>query len=990
VYKIGLNFLSIPWSQRLLLLVALLPWAFLCPLLSAGTVTNDYHWRVWTTDEGLPHNSLTSITQDANGYLWFASLGGLVRFDGVNFKKTDLPRPYRPRGYNIRLLTKDRDGSLLFEPTGQQILRWQDGRLEQHPITPALEGRQVRELFPAPDGALWVGFPDGRLGRWTPGGMQWFDTAVDASLPRERATFAIDAKGELWISFNDFFGVYREGKLVPSTLAIHNPQLISPDPNGNIWICEADRLSILQGDQLTVLADEVPWEQATAELRHLSISRSGTAWISAGRLGLWCWSEGTLRQVEIPFPIVNYATEDQEGSIWVSSDGNGLGQLRPKHYTRYDRTAGLRQQVSNAVLCRDDGTTWLANNRGGVALVEGEKATPLDTSADGDPLLASTLCFDLDGSLWFAGRDGLYRSAPPYTTAERLPSPGRDITLLHTARDGRIWFASFAGQFGYFEEGAPVFMTEQDGYHGQSLRSLAETSRGEIWAGSYTGDLFHYHAGKLDYQNIGRPVHSLYADAEGRLWMATVEGLMVQMEDNFVLLTEAEGLADSLIALIAEDHHGNMWFGALSGLYYIKKEALLAVAAGEREQVVSYSVGKDQGLSGMTFLINYFPSVQTGTDGRLWFATSDGVIAIDPDTTLATPATPVVYVDDVQVNGQPQNIAAGKISVLPGQQRIEVEFSIPNFSDPRNVIVRHRLEGADPEWIETGADRSISYSGLAPGSYRLLVAAGIGPDSWASEPAVVFLEVLPAWWQTLWFRLGGALAAALLLIFIVRKWSQYHLRQRLQRLERDQALERERARIARDLHDDLGGRLTALQLLAARLGKLSGRERDSGLNQLAERARRLNSDVHSIVWLITPRDSSLRNLVEFLRRYTLELFKNTPIECTVDDPSRIPAHPISPDVQHNVFFAAKEALTNILKHAHATDVAVNFGVDNGTFYCAIRDNDNGIPADAITVNLGNGLANMKTRMHEIKGDLQCSTPSTGGTLIQLRLPLPHP
>lgn len=968
--------------------VALLLGVFLCPSRLAGTPPGGYHLRVWTTDDGLPHNSLTSIVQDANGYLWFASLGGLIRFDGVNFKNTELASPYRPRGYNIRLLVKDRDGSLLFEPTGEQILRLREGQVEEHPITDSLRQELVKELYCAPDGALWVSTPDGRLGRWTKAGIQWFETTLEASLPRERATFAVDGAGHLWISFNDFFGLYRDGKLEPANLAVHNPQLIAPGPNGSVWICDSDRLLRLHGDgELTVLANGVPWAHATAELKHLMISSSGAAWISAGRLGLWSWHEGALHQVEVPFPIVNYATEDREGSIWVSSDGNGLGQLRQKHYVRYDRSAGLQQQVSNAVLCRGDGTTWLANNLGGVAQVEGKVVRPLGVTLGGSRPLVSTLCFDLEGNLWMAGRDGLYRSSPPYDQAERLPSPGRDITLLHTAGDGRVWFASFAGDFGYFENGNPVFMTEQDGYHGQSLRSLAENSRGEIWASSYNGDLFHYHAGQLHYQNVGQPIHSLHADDEGRLWIATVAGLMVMSGGELVLLAEEQGLADSLIALLTEDQRGNMWFGSRSGLYYVKKEELLAVLAGERLRVVSYPIGRDQGLLGMTFLINYYPSVQTGVDGRLWFATSDGVIAIDPNVSPTQASPPAIFIDDVKVNGQLQGTSAGKLTVPPGQQRIELAFSIPNFSDPRSVIVRHRLEGADPEWVETGTARSISYSGLAPGAYQLTVAAGVGPNSWTKRPAVFVLNVLPAWWQTLWFRAGSALAASLFLIVLVRKWSQYHLRQRLQRLERDRALERERARIARDLHDELGGRLTALQLLASRLRKLSEPERESALNQLAERARRLNSDVHSIVWLITPRDSSLRNLTEFLRRYALELFKNTPVECSVDDPAAIPSHHISPDVQHNVFFAAKEALTNILKHAHATEVAICFSINEGVFCCAICDNGSGIPTEAINAPLGNGLANMKTRMREIKGDMHLSTPSTGGTTIQFRLPL---
>jgi len=945
--------------------------------------------RTWTTEDGLPHNSLTTIVQDTRGFLWMASLGGLVRFDGVTFKSLQLSAQERPRGYNIRALAADPEAGLLFEPTSGRILSFRDGKVGRHPLADVLGSRQVKELYHAPDGAWWASFPDGRLLRWTPETTQWFgpDEGLHAR-NNQRATFAVDAAGTLWVCASGFFGTYHDGALHPSSLGLAEPQSITNDPGGGIWICTQEALLRLREGEISTLARDVPWRQASAELRRIDVNARGEAWIAAGRLGLFRWSEQTgLQQMRIPFPVINYVMEDREGSIWIASDGNGLGQLREKTFQRFDTSSGLQEDVCNAVFCASDGALWLANQGGGIARIQGDAAVPLDLKVAGKTPALSTLCLDHQGNLWAGGRSGLYRFAPPYEQGERLPRPAQDVNLLYTARNGDVWFASFAGAFGYFRRGEMHVLPSGDRDTSQSIRSIAEGAEGEIWLGTYHGDLFRYRDGQLKAQNVGFPIHSLHTDAEGRLWIATVDGLLVRQGEQFVRLTETQGLADNLISQLSEDPHGNLWFASRSGLYYARKAALLDVAEGRQETFVSHRYGKDQGLTGLSFLNNYFPATQTGADSRLWFVSSDGVIAIDTNAVPAEQAPPHVYFDAVRIDGEPKTVGGPELRLPPGPHRIEIDFAVPCFTDPRNLLIRHRLEGADPDWNDTDNARTISYSGLAPGTYRLLITAANGPNSWTPTPATLVFRVPPAWWQTAWFRIGAALLAGLLLVLIVRKWSQHHLRQRLQRLERDQALEQERARIARDLHDDLGGRLTALQLLAARLPRAAPKDLPEGLQLLAERAHRLNSDVHGIVWLMTPRESSLQNLAEFLRRYASELFKNTQIHCETDDPEGVPAHPISPDAQHHVFFVAKEALTNVLKHAEASQVQVDFACDQRCFRCTIRDNGHGFDP-ARTALDGNGLRNMQTRLREIKGELHVASTPGEGTTVTISLPIP--
>jgi signal transduction histidine kinase len=428
-----------------------------------------------------------------------------------------------------------------------------------------------------------------------------------------------------------------------------------------------------------------------------------------------------------------------------------------------------------------------------------------------------------------------------------------------------------------------------------------------------------------------------------------------------------------------------MWFASRRGLFYVAKSELLAVARAEAAQVTSHMLGREHGLVALTPIATYYPTTGKSPDGRLWFATAQGAVVVNPGRMLRDLPPPPVLIDEVLWDGAP--VAVGEKLRLPsGQHRVEFHFSALSYTAPENVRLRHRLEGAESNWVETGSERTAGYTNLRPRDYRLQVIARNSVGVWNTTGATLAFTIVPAWWETVYFRAGVVLMLIGFTAWLARTFAQRRLQQKLRRLEQDHALEKERARIARDLHDDLGASLTEVGLLADRLVGAAPSELSPQLSGLAWRTRRLATELSGIVWTMSASNSSLDRLAAFLRRYAERLFRNTGTRCVVTGVEGIPAVPLPPDPQHQLLAAAKEAINNILKHARATEAAIEMRYVEEVFEMRIEDNGAGFSSEASLEPEGNGLRNMRSRLLEIGGTCEVTTTEGRGTLVVLRFP----
>jgi signal transduction histidine kinase len=393
------------------------------------------------------------------------------------------------------------------------------------------------------------------------------------------------------------------------------------------------------------------------------------------------------------------------------------------------------------------------------------------------------------------------------------------------------------------------------------------------------------------------------------------------------------------------------------------------------------------------------PAVCTTRDGRLIFPTVKGVAMVDPSNLPYNPKPPLVVVEEAEVDNEvfPFYRTPALFKIPSSSTQIEFRYTGLSFSAPEKVRFRYKLENLDKEWQDAGSRRSAYYAHLPPGEYHFRVIASNNDGVWNDAGALLAVQVIPAFWQTWWFlaacvlMVGGAIAGAVRFIEVNR------LHRRMELLEQQHAVERERARIAKDIHDDLGASLTQITLLSelARTDLKRPAEAEEHIRQISGTARELTRAMDEIVWAVNPQNDTLEDLLTYTVKFAQEHLGLARIRCRLDAPAHLPPLHLSAEVRHNLFLAIKEAINNVAKHSKATEAWLRLRSSATSFVFEIEDNGCGIPetvAAGQTENLAtpgshNGLRNMERRLGEIGGTFEIARGRACGTLLRMRVEL---
>jgi signal transduction histidine kinase len=256
---------------------------------------------------------------------------------------------------------------------------------------------------------------------------------------------------------------------------------------------------------------------------------------------------------------------------------------------------------------------------------------------------------------------------------------------------------------------------------------------------------------------------------------------------------------------------------------------------------------------------------------------------------------------------------------------------------------------------------------------------------WNEKGVSITITILPAWWQTWWFRTAFVLALLSLLFFSMRYYFKQKLKLQQEKFEKQKAVENIRSKISRDIHDEIGSGLTKISLMSQRLKMNAENKKDIDeglLNKITASSKEVIGNLGEIIWTINPKHDNLQSLLAYLRNYTTNFFEQANIDCSIDFPEEISPVIISPDLKHNLFLVIKESLNNVVKHAEATEVRVSFRSTGATFCFEITDNGKGI-ADMNGRDFGNGIINMKNRMEAVNGSFKVTSETGKGTAIVL-------
>jgi signal transduction histidine kinase len=372
---------------------------------------------------------------------------------------------------------------------------------------------------------------------------------------------------------------------------------------------------------------------------------------------------------------------------------------------------------------------------------------------------------------------------------------------------------------------------------------------------------------------------------------------------------------------------------------------------------------------------------------------------VDPAGVKINPLPPPVRIEEMRVDDKKfaDGNDAGPLKIPPGRHRIEFEYTGLSFVAPEKVRFKCRLNGFEPDWANVGAKRVATYNYIPPGSYSFQVTACNNDGVWNKTGASLEFEVLPYFWQTTWFRVLGGLATVLAASGAVWFDTRRRMRRRLERAERQRDIERERARIAKDMHDNLGASLTRITMLSqsARGDMQLPESVTTNLERIFVTARELTRAMDEIVWAVNPRHDRLDSLASYLSRFAHEYLSVAEIRCRLDVPLQLPATPVTAEVRHNLFLAFKEAMHNIVKHAAANEVRVELKQESSKLILLVADNGRGFdfrglpdnaPPKPDRIARGNGLINMKQRLAEIGGVCEIASEPGKGTTVKFTVP----
>ena len=991
-------------------------WLWLAALLFSGTASarataTNVAWsvRVWRSDEGLPNNIVTGLAQTQDGYLWVANPSRLARFDGVQFE--EFPVRSLLDGYNEKIvaLIGSHDGALWAATDRGLMACLKAGGVQL--FTNNLPALYVESMVEDGEGAIWIKNHGGDI-------ICRIKDGKVSQLPMAGGYRSLteDNRGRIWFVESGKAGIFRDGRF--ETLAQLGESVagrIMGARTGGVWICLGSKLFKFDEGKPAVMCGNFKTQSESTEPTVMLEDHTGAVWIGTSDSGLFRYDGSTFDTIPVSHRQILSLLEDREGNVWVGTGGGGLDRVQPQAVTLEGMESSLPFEAVQS-LCQDrEGMVWAATENGLLVCRTNGGWQTVSTATNWPGGRVACVAADRAGAVWigtrnrrlYCLRNGQYTLFPAF---DSLVS--RNLRVLLPSSTGDLWLAG---------NGTDSLQCLRAGKlesiklppDAQMTHSIAEAADGSIWLGTTKGRLLQVSNDVVTdetFRTVRVPIsiRCLQSTPDGSLWIGYAGGGLGLIKDGqYTKINSGQGLFDDHISQIIPDDRGRLWFGSDHGIFSIRQEELEDLAAHRINRVVSVHYGPDEGLPGMQANFGEAPNVLRGRDGRLWMPMRTALVIINPEYVREDLKPPTVLLRQMVVDDQVRAQYGGVVPVKnmadtqgspvalqlpPDHRHLEFVFTALSFNSPENIRFQYRLQGFDNGWVDAGTERHASYSRLAAGGYRFLVRAGNSEGVWSEPDTGLAFVVQPFFWQTWWFWLATLLVFTSGVVAAVRFISLRQLRQKVQALERQSALDRERTRIARDIHDDLGNLLTQVTLLSS----LTVRDRsepektDLHARQISATVEQVTNSLDEIVWAVNPRNDTLPELIDYIGQFTVSFMQTAGIRCRVDLPDHPPHRAISADIRHNLFLVVKEALNNVVRHSGAVEVTLRIAVTEQMLEVTVQDNGRGfeaVPVNGAAVNGAvHGLQNMRQRVDELGGQLQLESQPGTGTRITLRVP----
>ena len=997
---------------------------------NAQTVSNafaakpsaEYAIETWRADNGQPQNTATAVIQTRPGYIWIGSYNGIAQFDGVRFKFFNSSNTKGLANSRVTALLEDSRGDIWIGHDTGEVSRYAEGNFLQIKLPAAWNDPPIKDFAEDEHGDVWglnqlgeaVRLKDGFIMRPPP--LMGENPFVNPRVIRDAAQRTY---------------VVRNGVVVRLTAAGYQPVDFG-DPamrpyylglaaahDGQLWLLGEGRVRKWNGTNWTTDIGVFP--QADASVTAMRETSSGRLVVGTLQHGLFVhdpdsgWFQ-VNRGNGLPQDWICSLAEDRERNLWVGT-GGGLALLRERKVTMYSPPDEWQGRPVYSIMRAHDGGIWATTEGAGIYHLHGTNWSHYGESQGLANLFVWSVFEDSQNRIW-AGSwgGGLFRLEQDRFVVQTNLIPLSDpVVALKEAPPGTLWIGTGTGLV-RFRSNVVERFAALGGAAAGDVRVIEVGLDGEIWIGTQGAGLGLVKNGQFkSFQTkdglVENFILSLCCETNGTLWIGTLDmGLCRYQDGQFRTIDIGHGLPANTIYHIEDDQLGNLWFNSPIGLYRISKAQLHACADGDLARLDVLAYGKAEGMATPAGTGGFTPSGFRAPDGRLWFSTARGIAVINPKAARPNPVRPPVWIEEILVDGQPAVInrdflpRAGRgqaspnrssVVLQPGRRQVDVQFTGLSFTSPERVQFKYRLEGLDPDWMDGGLRRRVTYSFLPPGEYTFHVIACNSDGLWSESGDALTIIMQPHFWQTWWFRTALIVASVAVIAGVFFLESRRRLHRKLERIARERELERERSRIAQDIHDDLGASLTRIGMLSqSAAGDLDDLPRaTSSLNQIYDTASDLTRAMDEIVWAVNPRHDTLDSLTNYIARYAHDFLSAAQIRCRLDVPTRVPELTVRSEVRHNLFLAFKETLNNAVKHSGANEVLVTFELRPAGLKLRVADNGAGFDPKAGRSLSGNrvisgyGIAGIHRRLEQIGGKVEINSTPGLGTRVELFVPL---
>ncbi len=960
-------------------------------------------------NEGLPQSSVNDIIQTKDGYIWLATFGGIVRFDGHSFTTYNRSNTEGMDFDRVVSIFEDSNNNI-WGASEQGVIKLSKNTATSYSIDKRTSSASAGWISEDKEGRIW-GALNGSFYLLENDKFVRQDL-LEVSGEKLKKIYS-DTSGTL-LNINKIVAKSYKGSLY-SVLDLSEKiesNIISlteyPENSGIFYIgTSGDGILKLNDNKITFFRKD--FGVNSKDVLGFYKDREKRLWVY--------FYEGILindgsqfqtfgiNEIIKDFDIkIRSMIKDNEGNLWLGSVAEGLFRLKETQISMIDTNDGLLNDRMLSISKLNNGNFIFGTNCSGVFVSKKGVVEPSSINQYLPNNCIWSVFQDSKDRIWFSS-NGLYMTSSLKQKGRIFSTndgfEGRNIFAIAEDKKGNIWIGCSNGIFKYNDEsGFTTYKTEQ-GLNYSETRVFYEDSSGNIWAGTIDGiykitddsvQRIYLPNSKHSSDKTGEPyIRAIYEDEDGIYWFGSYgNGIFRKEGEQVINITSKHGLFDDIVSHIVEDRYGNFWMGSNRGIFRVSRNDLNEFSEGIKDEVLSYSYGTGDGMNSAETNGGFHPSTITDSIGNIYFPTVSGVAGVSTNRALKNEIVPSVYIEQIRGNTI-EYTPRKKIEMNYDDSFLEIRYTGIHFSNPERVQFRYKLEGFNDNWIDVGNQRTAIYSKIPPGEYTFKVTAAANNGVWDDQGASFSLAVTPPFWQTAWFIgiLLGLFTGTGYLFYLNRtnRFREENERQKKFTEQLIESQENERRRIASELHDGLGQQILVIknrvELAQQQLKDNPGITEQ--LDEIQHSAKQSIADVRNISHALRPVLLEKFGLTDALMELCEQMQKSTQIEWSfhIDD-----INTAIPKEKHiNVYRVVQETIQNIIKHSQATEASVIVRHSNDTVNAVIFDNGIGFNSISDEVNKGLGFLGMKERIENLGGTIKINAVPNEETVVKITIPV---